>query len=55
MEEPTMSPTSLEIDEQIDMEYKIWKKNSPFLYDLVMTHALSWPSLTTQWMPNPTV
>ncbi|CAI2314043.1 unnamed protein product [Caenorhabditis sp. 36 PRJEB53466] len=32
-------------------EYKIWKKNTPFLYDLVMTHALEWPSLTVQWLP----
>ena len=31
-------------------EYKIWKKNSPFLYDLVMTHSLEWPSLTVQWL-----
>ena len=33
-------------------EYKIWKKNTPFLYDLVMTHALEWPSLTVQWLPE---
>ena len=32
-------------------EYKIWKKNTPFLYDLVITHALAWPSLTVQWLP----
>uniref|UniRef100_A0AAY4AIA9 Histone-binding protein RBBP4-like N-terminal domain-containing protein n=1 Tax=Denticeps clupeoides TaxID=299321 RepID=A0AAY4AIA9_9TELE len=36
----------------INEEYKIWKKNTPFLYDLVMTHALEWPSLTTQWLPD---
>lgn len=36
----------------INEEYKIWKKNTPFLYDLVMTHALEWPSLTVQWMPD---
>uniref|UniRef100_A0A2I3T9N2 Histone-binding protein RBBP4-like N-terminal domain-containing protein n=1 Tax=Pan troglodytes TaxID=9598 RepID=A0A2I3T9N2_PANTR len=35
-------------------EYKIWKKNTPFLYDLVMTHALEWPSLTAQWLPDVT-
>lgn len=35
----------------INEEYKIWKKNTPFLYDLVMTHALEWPSLTVQWLP----
>lgn len=38
----------------INEEYKIWKKNSPFLYDLVMSHALEWPSLTVQWMPHKT-
>lgn len=36
----------------INEEYKIWKKNTPFLYDLVMTHALEWPSLTVQWLPE---
>lgn len=36
----------------INEEYKIWKKNTPFLYDLVMTHALEWPSLTVQWLPT---
>lgn len=36
----------------INEEYKIWKKNTPFLYDLIMTHALEWPSLTVQWLPD---
>ncbi|GAB9468789.1 Histone-binding protein rbbp4 [Globisporangium polare] len=36
----------------INEEYKIWKKNTPFLYDLVMTHALEWPSLSVQWLPS---
>uniref|UniRef100_A0A2K5Y4P6 Histone-binding protein RBBP4-like N-terminal domain-containing protein n=1 Tax=Mandrillus leucophaeus TaxID=9568 RepID=A0A2K5Y4P6_MANLE len=38
----------------IHKEYKIWKKNTPFLYDLVMTQALEWPSLTAQWLPGVT-
>ena len=33
-------------------EYKIWKKNSPFFYDTMYSHALTWPSLTVEWMPN---
>lgn len=42
-----------EIEERlINEEYKIWKKNTPFLYDLVVTHALEWPSLTVQWLPD---
>lgn len=36
----------------IQQEYKIWKKNTPFLYDFVMTHGLEWPSLTCQWLPT---
>jgi hypothetical protein len=36
----------------INEEYKIWKKNAPFLYDLVLTHALEWPSLTIEWLPD---
>jgi hypothetical protein len=39
-------------ERMINEEYKIWKKNSPFLYDMVMTHALEWPSLTVQWLPE---
>uniref|UniRef100_A0A8I5N9G0 Histone-binding protein RBBP4-like N-terminal domain-containing protein n=1 Tax=Papio anubis TaxID=9555 RepID=A0A8I5N9G0_PAPAN len=39
----------------INEEYKIWKQNTPFLYDLVMTHALEWLSLTAQsfWRVQP--
>ncbi|KRX11252.1 WD40-repeat-containing domain [Pseudocohnilembus persalinus] len=36
----------------INEEYKIWKKNAPFLYDLAITHELDWPSLTVQWLPQ---
>jgi WD40 repeat protein len=36
----------------IDAEYKIWKKNTPYLYDFVLTHSLDWPSLTCQWLPT---
>jgi len=48
-------PTTEDAEEKIiNEEYKIWKKNTPFLYDLVMTHALEWPSLTCQWLPDKT-
>ena len=44
-----------EVEERlVNEEYKIWKKNTPFLYDLVVTHALEWPSLTVQWLPDRT-
>ncbi|OVA19828.1 WD40 repeat [Macleaya cordata] len=35
-----------------DDEFTVWKKNTPFLYDLVISHALEWPSLTVQWLPS---
>ncbi|KAK7541198.1 WD40-repeat-containing domain protein [Phyllosticta citribraziliensis] len=33
-------------------EYKMWKKNSPFLYDVLFAQALDWPALTAQWLPD---
>jgi histone-binding protein RBBP4 len=39
-------------ERMIDAEYKIWKKNTPYLYDFVLTHSLDWPSLTCQWLPT---
>ena len=41
------------VEEQIiNEEYKIWKKNSPFLYDTLYSHCLTWPSLTVEWFPD---
>ena len=36
----------------INEEYKIWKKNAPFLYDFTITHEQEWPSLTVEWLPK---
>ncbi|KAL1302968.1 hypothetical protein AAFC00_003286 [Neodothiora populina] len=36
----------------INEEYKIWKKNAVFLYDIMYSRALEWPTLTTQWLPD---
>ncbi|KAM0678124.1 hypothetical protein BDAP_001383 [Binucleata daphniae] len=36
----------------INEEYKIWRKNVPYNYDLLFTHALSWPSLSVQFYPS---
>ena len=41
-----------EEDRRKHEEYKIWKKNTPYLYDMVLTHSLEWPSLTVQWLPE---
>jgi histone-binding protein RBBP4 len=39
-----------QLDPEILAEYKAWKKNTPFLYDMVITHSLEWPSLTVEWL-----
>lgn len=31
---------------------QVWKKNTPFLYDMVVVHALEWPTLTLDWLPE---
>jgi histone-binding protein RBBP4 len=42
-----------EVEEQmIFEEYKTWKKNTPFFYDTLYSHALTWPSLTVEWFQN---
>ncbi|KAI0067988.1 histone acetyltransferase type B subunit 2 [Artomyces pyxidatus] len=53
---PTVADDEYEDAEEenklINEEYKTWKKNAPYLYDLLITHALDWPSLTCQWFPD---
>ncbi|KAG7854817.1 hypothetical protein KL919_005099 [Ogataea angusta] len=34
----------------VNEEYKIWKKTSPLLYDVIYSYALPWPSLTVEWL-----
>ncbi|KAK9287008.1 hypothetical protein L1049_015416 [Liquidambar formosana] len=38
--------------DQVEEEFTVWKKNTPFLYDLIVSHPLEWPSLTVQWLPS---
>ncbi|SCZ98844.1 BZ3500_MvSof-1268-A1-R1_Chr3-1g05658 [Microbotryum saponariae] len=45
-------PSQVTLHKSINEAYKIWKRHTPFLYDLVLTHALDWPSLTLQWFPD---
>ncbi len=33
-------------------EYATWKSNSPFLYELLISHGLEWPSLCVSWIPS---
>ncbi|GAB2267853.1 hypothetical protein Dimus_002829 [Dionaea muscipula] len=39
--------------EEVEEEYSVWKKNTPFLYNFIISHPLEWPSLTVQWLPSP--
>ncbi|ORD93484.1 HAT2 [Enterospora canceri] len=36
----------------IEEEYKTWRKNVKYMYDLVYTQTLKWPSPTVQWFPE---
>lgn len=40
------------IDDTSHRNYRAWKKNAPFLYDYLSTHALLWPSLSVQFFPD---
>lgn len=50
-EDPSSTLADQLSERLIHQEYKIWKKNTPYLYDYVLTHGLVWPSLTCQWLP----
>ena len=41
-----------EEDQTIGEEYRIWKKNAPYLYDVLLTGGFDWPSLTINWLPT---
>ena len=33
-------------------EYAVWKKNAVYLYDLMISTRIPWPSLTVEWLPD---
>ncbi|EFJ05928.1 hypothetical protein SELMODRAFT_136329 [Selaginella moellendorffii] len=33
-------------------DYDLWKKHTPDLYDVIITHALDWPVTSAQWLPD---
>lgn len=35
-------------------EYKLWRKNCRYMYDFISETALTWPSLSIQWLPSGT-
>ncbi|KAK6916726.1 Histone-binding protein RBBP4, N-terminal [Dillenia turbinata] len=50
-----MAPEENQGLDQVEEEFLVWKKNSPFLYDLIISQPLEWPSLTVQWVPSQSV
>jgi len=48
--DPHMSSIKEE-NARILSDYALWKRNAPFLYDMLLVHALEWPSLSVQWLP----
>ncbi|CAK9436736.1 uncharacterized protein LODBEIA_P12580 [Lodderomyces beijingensis] len=36
-------------------EYQLWRKNCRYMYEFVSETAMTWPSLTIQWLPNHSV
>ncbi|RCK63964.1 Histone acetyltransferase type B subunit 2 [Candida viswanathii] len=38
----------------IKEEYQLWRKNCRYMYEFVSETALTWPSLTIQWLPGHT-
>lgn len=55
MEESSLANTKPtrpdELEKIRNEEYKIWKKQSPFFYDICITKAMVSPSATVQWFP----
>lgn len=51
MSQPSDSADPAESAAMAAEEYRVWKKNTPYLYDFVLSHALEWPSLTVDWVP----
>lgn len=44
--------TSLSEEGRIKEEYQLWRKNCRYMYSFVSETALTWPSLTVQWLPQ---
>lgn len=51
VEEPPV-PTANDLQKIRNEEFKVWKRQSPFLYDVCMTRALSGPATSLQWLPS---
>lgn len=45
--------TETETETGVEQQFSVWKRNTPLLYDLVISHPLQWPSLTVHFLPSP--
>lgn len=55
VESVTVPETQVEgspLDQKTQDNYRVWKKNTPYLYDYISTYSLLWPSLTVQFFPD---
>ena len=39
-------------DNEVFEEHNVWRKNVPYMYDLMFSYALKWPSLSVQYFPD---
>lgn len=46
-----MSETTQNKEMDLKEEYELWRKNCRYMYEFVSETALTWPSLTVQWLP----
>ncbi|GER28778.1 histone-binding protein MSI1 [Striga asiatica] len=51
-DQSTKSPFYFELNKERVGSVQDLGKNTPFLYDLVITHTLEWLSLTVEWLPD---
>lgn len=55
VQDETLDASTIEnsaIDKDTQLRYRVFKKNSPYLYDYLTTNSLLWPSLTVQFFPD---
>lgn len=47
-----MTENSNQQELNIKDEYELWRKNCKYMYEFINETALTWPSLTVQWLPT---
>ncbi|EEQ41554.1 putative histone acetyltransferase type B subunit [Clavispora lusitaniae] len=47
-------PGTMAEDQSVNIkdEYELWRKNCRYMYEFVSETALTWPSLTVEWLPD---